>query len=277
MSAAKLIFFSSEPDHMLTFIWCVHFLDARWPYFKCSACFKPVPNSHKWDPWNWVNMEKKLLSISYLRENREKDSSIPLHSQQQASPVSQYKVLVLLHKTSQTHCSMLRLYLATTFRCLSRIILDVSGMKVDISPCTVCGMKVWNKSALVQHVTTEKRKWGDRLPEGAAGHLSVGRESLEGILGNKTAAPTFPCSYCSFCPQTMFENKYTWIRFEWWCPDFQILDQKTQMEIQLPPIQPTFMQLVGSINFGNNSPSFLHLLEFSSACPKISLNLGVVS
>ena len=59
-------------------------------------------------------------------------------------------------------------------------------MKVDISPCSVCEMKVWNKSALVQHVTTERRKWGDHLPEGAAGHLELG------ILGNKTAAQTFP-------------------------------------------------------------------------------------
>ena len=31
---------------------------------------------------------------------------------------------------------------------------------------------VWNKSALVWHVTTEARKWGDHLPEVPAGHLS---------------------------------------------------------------------------------------------------------
>ena len=48
---------------------------------------------------------------------------------------------------------------------------------------------MWNKSALVQHVTTERRKWGDHLPEGAAGHLELG------ILGNKTAAQTFPVLY----------------------------------------------------------------------------------
>ena len=42
-------------------------------------------------------------------------------------------------------------------------------MKVDIYTCTVCGMKVWNKSALVQHVTTEKRKWGGSLAGRSSG------------------------------------------------------------------------------------------------------------
>lgn len=138
----------------------------------------------------------------------------------------------LLYATSETHRNPRLLNV--------KIILDIrcSGMKVDISPCTVCGMKVRNKSALVQHVTTEKRKWGDRLPEGAAGHLSVGtlwRESW-GIR-----RPNIPLLLLH--PNNV-QKANIWIRFDCkWCPDCpEILNYIPQMETQLPPIQPTFMQ-----------------------------------